>query len=65
MNYKNEEKYIASAIESVIVQTYTDWELLITDDCSTDNTISIVDKYIQADRRIKQFQKMIYKLENL
>ena len=52
----NSEKYIASAIESVIVQTYTDWELLITDDCSTDNTISIVDKYIQADRRIKLFQ---------
>ena len=32
----NAEKYIAATIESVINQTYKNWELLITDDCSTD-----------------------------
>ena len=43
----NCEKYIGKAIDSVIQQTYTDWELYIIDDCSTDQTISIVEKYKQ------------------
>ena len=51
-NY-NEEKYIAEAIESVINQTYTNWELLIVDDCSTDNTDEIVASF--KDDRIRYF----------
>lgn len=35
----NSSKFIAASIESVIAQTYKNWELLITDDCSKDNTI--------------------------
>lgn len=47
----NTEKYIANSIRSVVAQTYTNWELLIVDDCSTDNTDEIVAEF--RDKRIK------------
>ena len=52
----NSAEFIAETIESIIAQTYTDWELLITDDCSTDATCEIVQRYAAADSRIKLFQ---------
>lgn len=48
----NCEEYIAQAIESVIKQTYQKWELIIIDDCSTDRTAEIVEKYSQQDTRV-------------
>jgi len=51
----NVEKYVGDAIESIINQTFTNWELLITDDCSTDRTREIVRKYISKDSRIILF----------
>lgn len=51
----NVEKYIAQTIECVLAQTFTDWELVITDDCSTDATVEIIKRYIQQDKRIKLF----------
>ena len=51
----NSSKFIAASIESVIAQTYKNWELLITDDCSKDNTIEIVQQYVDKDERIKLF----------
>lgn len=51
----NSEQYIARLIESVIAQTYTNWELLITDDCSTDNSRDVIMEYVNKDKRIRLF----------
>lgn len=48
----NGEKYIEQQILSLISQTHKNWRLLISDDGSNDNTISIVQKYIKIDNRI-------------
>ena len=48
----NTAKFIGESIESVINQTYNKWELIIVDDCSTDNTDTVVKKYLK-DNRIK------------
>ncbi|MGP1447302.1 MAG: glycosyltransferase family 2 protein [Candidatus Limimorpha sp.] len=53
----NMEKFIASSIESVILQTYPHWELVIVDDASTDETAAIVKKYCTQDKRIAFFEK--------
>lgn len=50
------EDFISETINSIISQTYTNWELLITDDCSDDNTVEIVKKFIKRDNRIKLFE---------
>lgn len=49
----NASRYIGDAIESVLSQTYTNWELLVTDDCSMDNSTEIVGHYSQLDVRIR------------
>lgn len=49
----NAERFIAESIRSVQDQTMTNWELLITDDCSTDSTCEIVSKLAEEDPRIK------------
>ena len=46
-------KFIGESIESIQKQTYTDWELLLQDDCSVDDTSSIVKQYIEHDSRIR------------
>lgn len=48
----NTAEYIAETIESVISQTYENWEMIIVDDCSTDNTDEVVKEYL-ADTRIR------------
>ncbi|MGQ3904392.1 glycosyltransferase family 2 protein [Mixta calida] len=52
----NSLKTIEESINSVKKQTYTQWELLITDDCSTDGTYELLKKLAQNDPRIKIFQ---------
>ena len=49
----NAEKYIEEAIQSVLKQTYTNWELIIVNDCSTDKTEQIIKKYQEQDQRIR------------
>ena len=51
----NTAKFIDETIESVLKQTYENWELIIVDDCSTDNTDEVVNKYL-SDSRIKYFK---------
>jgi glycosyltransferase involved in cell wall biosynthesis len=52
----NSSAYISETILSIISQSYKDWELLITDDCSTDNTIEIVKSFSRQDDRINLFR---------
>ena len=49
----NSKEFIGETIESVLNQTYKNWEMLIVDDCSTDNTSEIIREYAQKDSRIK------------
>lgn len=55
MTAYNREKYIAEAIESVLASTYSDFELIIVDDASTDNTVKIVKDFEEKDNRIKLY----------
>ena len=53
----NAEKYIADSIKSVISQSFTDWELLIVDDGSTDSTPRLCDGFASSDPRIRVFHR--------
>ena len=55
MTAYNRQKYIAQAIESVLASTYSNLELIISDDCSTDSTVEIAREYEVNDSKIKVF----------
>lgn len=51
----NGSRYIKDSINSIIGQTFLDWELIIINDCSTDETLAICEEFAQKDNRIKVF----------
>lgn len=53
MGAYNEEKNIGKCIESILKQSFSDFELIICDDCSTDNTRKVIEFYANKDNRIK------------
>lgn len=54
----NTGRFISETIQSVLAQSYIDWELIIVDDCSTDNTDDVVSKYL-VDNRIRYIKNDI------
>lgn len=52
----NSEKFISQTINSAINQTYTNWEMIIVDDVSTDNSVAIITSFCKQDSRIKLHQ---------
>jgi len=57
MSVYNAEKFLNSAIESITNQTFTDFEFIIIEDCSTDNSLDILEEYAKKDSRIKIIKK--------
>jgi glycosyltransferase involved in cell wall biosynthesis len=53
----NAERFLAEAIESVLVQTWPDFELIVVNDGSTDNTLAIAEKYATQDARVKVYSQ--------
>jgi glycosyltransferase involved in cell wall biosynthesis len=51
----NGERFLKEQLESILVQTYPNIEVIVVDDCSSDNTISILKEFVEKDRRIKIF----------
>ena len=54
LNCYNEERFIKRSIKSVVNQTFKNWELVVWDDASTDNTVKIIKQF--KDKRIKLFR---------
>lgn len=53
----NAEEYISEAIESILAQTFKEWELVITDDCSTDNTAEIIEHFCKEHKNIRLIKR--------
>ena len=54
----NVEKYINKALDSILNQTYNNFEVIIVNDGSTDNSQKIIDKYTKLDKRFKSYKKV-------
>ena len=54
----NVERFLRDCIESILCQTFSDYDLLLVDDGSTDHSGQICDEYASRDSRIRVFHKM-------
>lgn len=66
----NAEKYVESAVRSIMSQSYKNLEIIVTDDCSTDNTLKILQNLAKEDSRIKLYKnetnlKIVKTLNNM
>ncbi|WP_163398641.1 glycosyltransferase family 2 protein [Flavobacterium fluviatile] len=52
----NAEKYIRETLQSVLNQSYQNWEMILADDASTDTTVAIIEEFAQKDNRIRLFK---------
>lgn len=52
----NAGRFIKETIDSVLAQSFTSWEMLIVDDCSTDNSAEVIQSYNSIDSRIKYYR---------
>lgn len=59
----NRENLISDTLDSVLAQTYTNWECLVVDDGSTDNTIETLKKYCKNDNRFQYYKRPIGRLK--
>ena len=57
MSVYNAEKYLDLAIESILNQSFRDFEFIIIEDCSTDGSLKILEDYAEKDPRIKLIKK--------
>ena len=53
MSVYNDSKYLKDSIDSILNQTFKEFELIIVDDCSTDNSLEIIKEYALKDNRVK------------
>ena len=53
----NSASYLREAVDSIVKQDYSDWDLIAVNDGSTDETLNILDSYSKKDKRIKVFSK--------
>lgn len=59
MSVYNSDKFLKKSIESVLVQTLEDFEFIIIDDCSTDDSSSVINEYVKKDDRIVFIQNKV------
>lgn len=55
----NAERFLRATLDSVLAQTYADWELLLVDDCSTDSTPAIIREYALRDSRVRPMRTAV------
>ena len=53
----NQGDFVAEALESVLVQSFSEWECIIVDDGSTDETYSFVKKFVDSDSRFRYYHQ--------
>src|SRR4029453_11001777 len=64
--FYNTENYLAECMESVLAQTYQNWEYILVNNCSTDRSSDIAQQYVEKDQRFRLIhnEKLLTQVEN-